>query len=229
MSARRWTCPRCGGGVLAPERPRKDDVRRYCLDCSKRTGRLVERICPALVREREQKTERRVAKQADGRVKAKQRETERYTVEGVDLRKELARFHRLPVFATRRHRVKGEPTVNWRFGKQPRTPGHYKSWEHSITVTVGSDLADALGTILHELVHAYCEPESHGPSFWRTQQAAAREAFPDVRWTFHEAPSNEGGWRANQRVDRGIRAWLGKTYPVATAAEIEAHGIEEVD
>jgi hypothetical protein len=49
---KRWVCPNCSGGLLAPSRPRKDDVRRYCLGCSKRTGRLVERTCPALERER---------------------------------------------------------------------------------------------------------------------------------------------------------------------------------
>lgn len=45
---RRWTCPTCGSGVLAPDAPRKDDARRYCLDCTARTGRLVQRACPAL-------------------------------------------------------------------------------------------------------------------------------------------------------------------------------------
>jgi len=55
----RWVCPQCGAGKLAPSRPRKDDVRRYCLPCSERTGRLVERLSPALERQRREKEERR--------------------------------------------------------------------------------------------------------------------------------------------------------------------------
>jgi hypothetical protein len=48
----RWACPRCGSGVNAPSRLRRDDTRRYCLYCSEKTGRLVEREC--LVRKRKQ-------------------------------------------------------------------------------------------------------------------------------------------------------------------------------
>ena len=55
----RWKCPICECGVLASSRPRKDDVRRYCLTCSAETGRLVERVSPALERQREVKRETR--------------------------------------------------------------------------------------------------------------------------------------------------------------------------
>lgn len=48
MSQTRWKCPDCGHGLLAPERPRKNDVRRYCLPCSGKKGVLVERIAPRL-------------------------------------------------------------------------------------------------------------------------------------------------------------------------------------
>jgi|SRR5215469_354832 len=51
----RWTCPSCSFGVLAPSRPRRNDVRRYCLDCSKTSGRLVERVSPKLEAKREAK------------------------------------------------------------------------------------------------------------------------------------------------------------------------------
>lgn len=39
----RWECPNGCGAVLAPERPRRDDIRRYCLPCSAREGYLVHR------------------------------------------------------------------------------------------------------------------------------------------------------------------------------------------
>jgi len=34
--------------LLAPTRPRRNDVRRYCLPCSSKAGVLVERVAPAL-------------------------------------------------------------------------------------------------------------------------------------------------------------------------------------
>ena len=40
---KRWYCPQCGSGKLAPERMREDNVLRYCLSCSETTGRLVRR------------------------------------------------------------------------------------------------------------------------------------------------------------------------------------------
>ena len=44
---KRWRCPVCELGILGPLRPRLNDVRRYCLPCSAKTGRLVERYAPA--------------------------------------------------------------------------------------------------------------------------------------------------------------------------------------
>ena len=51
----RWKCEKCNDGLLAPSRPRKNDVRRYCLPCSAKQGTLVERIAPALEKQREQR------------------------------------------------------------------------------------------------------------------------------------------------------------------------------
>ena len=61
----RWKCERCEDGLLAPSKPRLDDVRRYCLPCSSETGKLVERIAPALEAQRitaKQKYQKKVAK-----------------------------------------------------------------------------------------------------------------------------------------------------------------------
>lgn len=76
---RRWTCPRCGAGKLAPSKPRRDDVRRYCLACSEATGRLVERTCAALEAKRVESAEQRAARAkarraAEARRRAEQRE-----------------------------------------------------------------------------------------------------------------------------------------------------------
>jgi hypothetical protein len=50
----RWTCPNdLHPGALAPGRPRKDDMRRYCIACSEKSGRLTERVAPKLEAKRE--------------------------------------------------------------------------------------------------------------------------------------------------------------------------------
>jgi len=64
----RWKCENCNDGLLAPSRPRKNDVRRYCLPCSSKKGTLVERIAPALQKKSDQKKVQRkqlVAKQRE--------------------------------------------------------------------------------------------------------------------------------------------------------------------
>jgi len=51
----RWKCPNCNSGLLAPTKPRMNDVRRYCLPCSAKTGKLVQRISPALEKKKAEK------------------------------------------------------------------------------------------------------------------------------------------------------------------------------
>jgi hypothetical protein len=94
---RRWVCPQCGGGVNGIERPRKDDVRRYCLDCSAKTGRLVERTCPALEKRREVRSEKAAAKRNALKDRERSAAKERYTLGDLDLIKEADRLWRLPV------------------------------------------------------------------------------------------------------------------------------------
>ena len=211
MSARRWVCPSCGSGVLAPERPRKDDVRRYCLDCSKATGRLVERACPALDRRRAARRERSVAVRTSRAESDRRREAARRTVDGRDLGADLKRFLRLPSLQTSRHRQSGTPTVIWRKSTKEHSSGFYTRARHRITVTLGTDLASAQATLLHELVHAFRFPMSHGPEFWRAMQETAREAWPEARWTFHEAPPGEGSWRAQRRITNDVRRAMEET------------------
>jgi predicted RNA-binding Zn-ribbon protein involved in translation (DUF1610 family) len=71
----RWKCPNCGDGILAPQRPRLDDVRRYCLPCSSKSGKLVERIAPALEAQRTRRKEQRTS------MKKKKRQSQRRRIE----------------------------------------------------------------------------------------------------------------------------------------------------
>ena len=53
----RWTCLQCDKGALGPTRPRKNNAVRYCLPCTAKTGKLVERECLTLEKRRERKAE----------------------------------------------------------------------------------------------------------------------------------------------------------------------------
>ena len=80
-----WKCPECGSGVRGPERPRKNNVVRYCLPCSGKAGVLVERIVPALEVKRKAAKARASKKAASKRNAVSQRLKNRRMVEGYDM------------------------------------------------------------------------------------------------------------------------------------------------
>lgn len=166
----RWVCPRCGAGKLAPSRPRKDDVRRYCLACSERTGRLVRRLSPALERQRRDQQERRKAKTKRKRAtERKRRENQRQAVQ--ERRQEREALLGLPFslesFVRRVQRLKAwgadltKVGIKIRFGEGSWTSGHAKrNWWYigdgtMITVTIGKGATpeNTLETIVHEYAH----------------------------------------------------------------------------
>lgn len=73
MKQARWKCPICDDGLLAPQRPRLDDVRRYCLPCSSKQGKLVERIAPAIEAQRTRRIESRKEKAKNERKRERAR------------------------------------------------------------------------------------------------------------------------------------------------------------
>lgn len=105
----RWKCERCGDGLLAPSKPRRDDVRRYCLPCSSETGKLVERIAPALEQHRARRVEIARQKKKNERIREKARiekkmnaprevAKRKYSIEGehgMNIKKETARLWKM--------------------------------------------------------------------------------------------------------------------------------------
>jgi hypothetical protein len=51
----RLNCPECGKGINAPQRMVKDDLRRFCIPCSEKVGRLVVRVSPKREARKKQK------------------------------------------------------------------------------------------------------------------------------------------------------------------------------
>lgn len=195
----RWDCPNGEhAGVLGPARPRRDAVVRYCLPCSERLGVLVERVAPALETQRQAAADRARDKARKARERAatrkareKQAETERYTVDGVDLREEVARLARLRTFGgSKGHLARRVPelTVTRRKQSTRTQRGSALYGEHRIRVALwpGIPLADVRETLVHELAHLHVGPgEGHGDLFKDTMRRAWREAYgPDViAWT----------------------------------------------
>jgi hypothetical protein len=176
--------------VLASTRPPKDSVVRYCLTCSAKTGRLVERIAPALERKRAAatvtaatKAKAKRARVATARQKAKEAETDLYTVEGVDLRDEFKRLLKLRAFGGSKGRlVRNPPTFDVRRRSQVPTSrlGIMMHGSHRIILQKypGLTLADACETLVHELTHAFLPSHvDHGPLFKTTMTAAFKEAY----------------------------------------------------
>lgn len=191
----RWNCPNdAHPGVLGPSRPPRDSTVRYCLACSAESGRLVERVAPALERKRAaatitnaSKAKAKRSREAVARDRKKHAETARYTVQGTDLRDELKRLIRLRAFGGRTGRLFRSPP-EFVISRRNHTPtsrmGYAEPWRNRITVSTypGQTLADARETLVHELTHIVVGTEPgnahwHGPVFHKTLAAAFKEAY----------------------------------------------------
>lgn len=205
---RRWVCPTCGGGVLAPSRPRKDDVRRYCLPCSKKSGRLVPRSCPAADAARTKREGRRADRQTAEVLRQDERDLERHTVDGLDVRDEWKRLLRLPFVRERcaqwaglrpRLKVSRARSDGSRAASGRCWPG---SGDVHVTIHERASRADAEFVLTHELAHAICNLGAHHGSEWRNSYARlVREAYGV------DVPTTGGAsWALDSRVVAALRA-----------------------
>lgn len=241
---KRWKCPRCNAGVLAPSRPRKLDVRRYCLPCSEATGKLVERTCPALERQRAAKAERRAAQQKGKRKSAaKQRQAaqeaaaarKRPLVMWEAVARHLCHLAAWEGAFWRRHhngRRRFDPPAfrmsytrrSWRDPDGHHGTGFGGRWEVALRITAADDGAvENLNLAVHELAHSahfranggkVPKDQIHGPAF-HDLYAAAIEEISGAR------PDMSAGtkWEIYQSGRRILAAWLGSS-PTGRLAEL---------
>lgn len=228
MALRNWKCPRCERGVRAPVRPRKDDVRRYCLPCSQSTGRLVERVCPTNERERELKQHRRkerasrqARREAEQRRVRKEKRASQYTVSvygpggrrELDLAAQARRWSQLPAFGGRQSRLPHVLELDIRsVPSRPFTTG--RAWSGgNVFLSVGTDEAHALRTLLHELAHIATPGHYHDRVFKQTFITAARQAFQGIE-------IGRGTKRPmrviSEDISAGIQAWLARRYALVS-------------
>ena len=214
MANKRWTCPQCGAGKLAPSRPRKDDTRRYCLVCSEKTGRLVERTCAALERQRGVAKQRATTKRqaAAERAKAKERAKDPFDMKGW--------YKELQALDTFKH---GKWSTVYRGGRIPdnrwkqvelelcggRAWGGRAWGGYRILVnTGGGTVQSQLATLLHEMAHIVNHWRGGGAhdDGWRSIFGAAVQDLTGMSMK----PSTH---RYGDDCDDVVKRWLEAEHP----------------
>lgn len=196
----RWSCPNGCPGVLGPVKPRLDSTIRFCLECSKRSGRLVARTAPRLERQRTAARSKRVEKAQRERTRERQETKDYYTVNGVDLLEALKAMWSLPVAKEwRERRPVAHPMVPLLVRPLlPELPkltiktfvartklGHADYFSHEIVLFRHSfPEQDVVATLLHEVAHILVGPRRnegrhkhmhHTPAFYATLKTLTEE------------------------------------------------------
>lgn len=191
---RRYVCPQCKAGKIAPDRLDPEDARGFCLDCSKTTGRLVRRVWAGqqAAQERAEKTaaarrESALKRRERERAQAAEREREQFIVAGLDAREVLHQIVMTRTIQTAfvnprcrgvRKARKLELVIRRRPAPTPRRTvgegysGHCHGWRIVLTVPGDVDAAGLRWLLAHEACHLPAVPrdrggrrETHGPEF----------------------------------------------------------------
>jgi hypothetical protein len=222
----RWVCPNCGSGTNAPERPRRNDVRRYCLNCSAATGLLVERVAPKLERQRAAAALRSQKKAVEKRARERDSKlTAVFDANGVERKVDVEKLARqaLGDMKTSENRAKVA-----RIGRcleltvRRRTDGQYSghawpNWDR-IVVSVGrhhGSYEDLLVLTYHEVAHLVAGADAddprgrdwHGDRFQRTLAEALQKRWSFVRYgSLSQRSGYAPGWRVHEQLRQHVRA-----------------------
>lgn len=234
----RWKCPQCDDGVLAPTRPRMDDVRRYCLPCSAKHGKLVSRIAPALEAKREQAVEKRREKARHKRQVARRRANtprkqahrtySREGEHGMPLKKECARLWKMlakmpPTFHGARRAISTVTKSNppqiklmergWRVDQDGSllVRGGYAGLAYMGRGFITVKPCVSWGTLAHEIIHMAGYPY-HDEAFYKALKWLTERRFK-TRIDFSTVT------RYGYAVDHLIRAQIRDLVKAEFAAE----------
>ena len=227
---RRWKCPRCGAGKLAPSRARKDDVRGYCLPCSEATGRLVRRGCPSLDAERARKAERqevrkrRLAQKQRARSRQASRKRSQERLAALEPWLELARsWLSLDAWEGAFRRGRPKLRIRGQFTTKHWTTGHAKGSGKEIFLTLlpaGDEHAESENRtlILHEIAHAAAmrligRRVVHGQGYKMLYLAAVREVVENPDW---RPQYMRPMWKMDSCVTQQLADHLGVKRPYKT-------------
>ena len=213
----RWKCEKCNDGLLAPSRPRRNDVRRYCLPCSAKQGTLVERIAPALEKQREKRAAFVSVKVKEKRVRKRQK------LQPIKERQKKAK-QRQAIFEKEADRIwslfypegtnRRRPRINIVFSRNRGCSGYY---DGSVLIRIprwSSGGVSAWEVLAHELCHAVIPTStrdgSHGKAFY-----VALKNVIEARWKVRMDWSAINGYTTSShswgyKVDWLMRAQLEK-------------------
>ena len=229
----RWKCEKCNDGLLAPSRPRRNDVRRYCLPCSAKQGTLVERIAPALEKQREKRAAFVSVKVKEKRVRKRQK------LQPIKERQKKAK-QRQAIFEKEADRIwsllypegtnRRRPRINIVFSRNRGCSGYY---DGSVLIRIprwSSGGVSAWEVLAHELCHAVIPTStrdgSHGKAFY-----VALKNVIEARWKVRMDWSAINGYTTSShswgyKVDWLMRAQLEKAevvnfnYPADQVKEV---------
>lgn len=230
----RWKCPTCDSGVLAPSRPRMNDIRRYCLPCSKKAGVLVERVAPALEKQREVRAEANRAKaKAKRATVAKRNAPKKAEAAAIKKRdtvfnKEADRLWKLFQEAIPHQYIGKRPPLNIVFTRSRGTSGLWNGHQATVRIERFSDGGVRVWEVLaHELCHAAqrrsgMSGDTHGREFYTLLRAVTEKRWKVQIDGWHNIngytnSSRSWGYDVDYIIEGSLRKQgiKGLTYPAA--------------
>lgn len=237
----RWKCPTCNGGLLAPTRPRLNDVRRYCLPCSAKAGVLVQRIAPALEKQREIKTQQRRAKAQTERAKSAARnapmkaQAKATKQRNAIFNKEADKLWVLFQNAIPHRNIGSRPPLRIVFTRQNRgASGVWNGINATIRIGRGSEGGVRTWEVLaHELCHAAHRRsgqggEKHGREFYTLLRTVTEARWKVVIDGWHHingytTSSRSWGYNVDDIIEGSLRRQkvVGLKFPAADSTHDE--------
>jgi hypothetical protein len=219
----RWKCANCNHGLLAPMKPRKNDVRRYCLPCSAKTGKLVERISPTLEKQRATKTvQRKVKTQKKNAKISVSKKVSREKVSAVNKRQAMIEKEgeRIWKLMGAWHKGKAMPRIQIKDARNERGHG-WSNCRNLIQVNIRPKQTErgskwAWYVLAHELAHCACPPiykegatdmdfktDVHHKEFYKALKHACEKRWK-VSVSFAEVRGQQYGYAVDHLIEAQV-------------------------
>ena len=182
----RWVCPDCGDGKLGPQRPRRENIVRYCLPCSEKAGRLVERETPALTKNREKRAEQMAERRA---VKAKRDRKRERRKTHIRLRDAAGREVELdPIKETKRLAKKAGVTIHRVTWNRRRGGSSGRAWPWNrrvhLSIAHSESLEGFCALVAHEAAHVAAGPGHGHDDRWKDEYERIAAVLWDTKPVF---------------------------------------------
>jgi hypothetical protein len=215
----RWKCANCNHGLLAPMKPRKNDVRRYCLPCSAKTGKLVERVSPTLEKQRATKTvQRKVQTQKKNAKVSVKKKARREKASAVNKRQAMIEKEGQRIWKLMEawHKGRPMPKITIVNARNSLGGGHATRWSNEIQVNINRKQTErsskwAWYVLAHELAHCACPPvrtngkwDVHHKEFYRALKHACEKRWK-VTVSFAEVRGEQYGYAVDYLIEPQVR------------------------